>query len=597
MLADLPPPPPHLAALTGEGQDSADVSTPILEYMLFIATILQGKETCQQEKQQQQQQQQQQPRDREAMSTRAIQQEIHSRTGSDLSDLPPAIASFMNRVRQSSAGSAQEMKPPDQQKPSSFSSPPLAQFVSQEQQQHSQPWHQRQMWHHQDQQQAQHHHQDQQQHRQNQYQQHSHQQNQYQQQNQQQHQSRNSQSDMLSEIQSHLRNLPPDGSSTRSSLQDSYPPVLTDHKLSSPPHSNTSSGSPSPTGDDDDDVLETNSSISYTSSLPRSIHHQQPTSMVMSMHNNPRAAPFMQPQYSSYPHSLPPSLTIDVPYSRAENFQHGGSYHHPPPSSVVSVGSYHQQQMPPHNHSAHMYNHLAPDRSPRQFMEQRQHMDRPPQQMERPLPTSRPSPMEMNRQFQYPAMNQPPPVPPGTQRPQPLRSYDWSASSSPMPGGGRQRNLSLQEDGALKERQVEAQRRLMQQEGSRRAHMMPGHHLQVPNMRGDGMYHAESLQHLHMAPGHPGNEGPWSHYPGQHYYTDYPPDQRPVGPYLHQSGGRHSYAAAPSNRDTNFPPMHHGSLQRPPPHQRSHHPSHSSNQQPPQNHEQSDKKNFSVIQV
>ena len=206
--------------------------------------------------------------------------------------------------------------------------------------------------------------------------------------------------------------------------------------------------------------------------------------------------------------------------------------------------------------------------------------------------------MEMGRQFQYPAMNQPPPVPPGTQRPQPLHSYDWS-TSSPMPGGGRQRTLSFQEDGALKERQVEAQRRLMQQEGSRRAHMMPGHHLQVPNMRSDGMYHAESLQHLHMGPGHPGSDGPWSHHPGQHYYTDYTPDQQPVGPYLHQSGGRHSYASAPSSRDANFPPMHHrGSLQRPPPHQRSHHPSYSSNQPPPQNHEQSsDKKNFSVIQV
>ena len=523
------------------------------------------------------------------MSTRAIQQELHSRTGSDLSDLPPAIASFMNRVRQSSAGSAQEMKQPDQQKQPSFSPPPLAQFVSQEQQQHSQPWHQQQAQPHQDQQHDQEQilHQNQYQQQQSQYQQ---QQSQYQQQQSQhqnqyqRHQRKSSQSDM-SEIHSHLRKIPPDGSSTRSSLQDSFPPAISDHKLQSPPHSDLSnSTSPSL----DDDGLETNSSVSYpSSSLPRPIHHQQPTSMAMPIHGNQRTAQFMP--HHPYPHSLPPSLGLDIPpHSRGEGFQHGGIHHHLPPSSVASYQQ--QQQMPP-NHSAHMYNHLIPDRPPRQFMDhQRQQMAQP---------TSRPSPIEMGRQ--YPVMSQPPPpVPPGTQRPQPLRSYDWSANPSPMPGGGRQRNLSFQEDGALKERQVEAQRRLMQQEGSRRVntHMMPGHHLQIPNMRGDGMYHAESLQHLQMVPGHPSSEGPWSHHPGQHYYTDYPPESRSVGPYLHQSGGRHSYAAAPSNRDTNIPPFHHGSLQRPPPHQRSHHPSYSGNQQQPsQNHEQSDKKNFSVIQV
>jgi len=385
--------------------------------------------------------------------------------------------------------------------------------------------------------------------------------------------------------------MPPDGSSTKSSLQENSG---MDKDLSTPPDF---SDSPSlSSGEDEEERRETSSFISYTNSLPRSTHQHHPTTGAMQI-GNPRS--FMQQsQFNSYPHSLPPSMP---PYGGRMDSMHGIMHGRPhAPSSVVSAtSSYHQQ---PLNHSAHMYNHLA-DRPhiDRQLLE-RQQMDRlqaieRQKQMERQVPMSRPNPMEFDRQFQYPS-GQPPPVPPGTQRPQPLYprgSQEWSPNNV-----GRQRNFSWQqqEDETLKERQVEAQRRLMQQESSRRVHMIPQH----------GVYHADSLQHLHMIPSHSSaNDGMWNpRHPLNYHGMEH--DQHMgshVGPYLHQSGGRHSYSAVPSGRDILGPPpsmYHHqqqqGSFQRPSHHRVAHHSSYGSGQQPPpQNHEQPDKKNFSVIQV
>lgn len=585
----------------------------------LIVINFQGKQSSQQHHQVQ-------DRDSNQLSTKDIQQELHSRTGSDLSDLPPAIASFMNRVRQNSAGSVQEMRPPDEQsRPSAFSPPTLAHATTTMDQHHQQSWQQQQQHQHlQDQQQRhyqqfqdqrhqqqQHlqdqHLQDQHQHLQDQHQQqrhhqhlqdqHQYHQQQLQDQHQQQQQSQQYQQPMhslpnesiISEAHSQLRNMPPDGSSTRSSLQENSG---MDKDLSTPDFTDSSSLS----SGEDEERRETSSFLSYTNSLPRPTRQHHPITGAMQI-GNPRNY-MQQSHFNSYPHSLPPS---NASYGGRMDNMHGfmRGRHHAPSSVVSATSSYHQQQ--PFNHSAHMYNHLA-DRPhiDRQLLE-RQQMDRlqameRQKQMERQVPMSRPNPMEFDRQFQYPS-SQPPPVPSGTQRPQPLYprgSQEWS----PNINVGRQRNFPWQqEDEALKERQVEAQRRLMQQENSRHVHMMPQ----------QGVYHADSLQHLHMLPNHSSaNDGVWSphRHPLNYHSMDHGQEQH-MGPYLHQSGGRHSYSAAPSGRDILGPPpsmYHHhqqqGSFQRPPHHRVAHHSSYSGGQQPPpQNHEQSDKKNLSVIQV
>ena len=522
----------------------------------------------------------------------------------------------MNRVRQSSAGSAQEMRPVDQQqtpKPSAFP-PPV------DHQQQVQPWLQQQQQllqerhqrsHHPQQLQDQHYQQqlqeqhqqrllDQQQYRQqprDQYHQQSHDQQQHQQYNQQPHDQRqyhqqrhdqqyhqqprdlqydqrqyhhdqqrlqqNQQRQLsklslpnesfIPEAQSQLRNMPPDGSSTRSSLQENTPPSGVDKDASSPDLTDSSSQLSS---EESEERRET-SSLSY-GSLPRPNRHHYPTAI---------SRGYMQ--QSSYPHSLPPTASYtSYTTGRMDNIHHGfmhsGGHH--APSSVVSTPSNLQQHHPGHP-PAHMYNHHIMDRQlvERQQMDRLQAMERQ-KQIERQLPMSRPNPLE---QLQY---NQPPPVPTGTQRPQPLYprgSQDWS------PNVNRQRNLSYQDDDLiLKKRQVEAQQRLMQQESSRRVHMM------MPHQHG-GVYHADSLQHLPMT-----NDGSWNRHPIN--YHDH------MSPYLHQSGGRHSYSAGPTGRDILGPSSmypHHQQGQR---HRTPHHTS--SQQPPPQGHEQSDK-NFSVIQV
>ena len=503
----------------------------------------------------------------------------------------------MNRVRQSSGSSAQDMRPPDQlPRPSAFSPPPVTSTVDQ----HHQPWQQQlQQQRHQQQQQLlgqqqqQYNQQRQQLQGQLQQQQRHNQQQQLQEQHQQYHQQHQQprvslpNESFISEAHSHLRNMPPDGSSTRSSLQENITSGGVEKDLSPPPDLSDSSSQFS--SEESEERRET-SSISY-GSLPRPIRHH-PTNGPLQM-NTPRS--YMQ--QSSYPHSLPPTMSASYTGRMDHGFIHGG---HHAPSSVISSASSYQQQQQHANHSAHMYNQLAErphmDRQllERQQMDRLQAMERQ-KQMERQLPPmSRPLPMEFDRQFPY--NQQPPPVPQGTQRPQPLYprgNQDWS----PNVNAERQRNFSYQEDDILlKKRQVEAQHRLLQQENTRRIHMPQ-----------QGVYHADSLQHLHMLPSHSSaNDGSWNN-PHRHPYNYHSIDRTHeqhhmghVGPYLHQSGGRHSYSAAPSGRDLLGPPPssmhphhHHQQFQ-----QRHRVPHHSGyGQPPPQNHEQPDKKNYSVIQV
>ena len=506
----------------------------------------------------------------------------------------------MNRVRQSSGGSAQEMRPPDQQaRPSAFSPPPLTHVTSAVDQYH-QPWQQLQQRHQQlqeqQQQYSQQRHQQQQLQDQLQQQQLQEQHQQYhhhhqQQQNQQWQQPRVSlpNDSFIPEAHSHLRNMPPDGSSTRSSLQENITSGGVEKDLSPPPDLSDSSSQFS--SEESEERRET-SSISY-GSLPRPIRHH-PTNGPLQM-NTPRG--YMQ--QSSYPHSLPPTMSASYTGRMDHGFMHGG--HHGPSSVISAASSYQQQQHG--NHSAHMYNHLAErphmDRQllERQQMDRLQAMERQ-KQMERQLPMSRPLPVEFDRQFQY--NHQPPPVPQGTQRPQPLYprgNQDWS----PNVNAGRQRNFSYQEDDMLlKKRQVEAQHRLMQQENSRRVHVMPQ----------QGVYHADSLQHLHTLPSHSSaNDGSWGNphrHPYNYHSIDHTHDQHHmghVGPYLHQSGGRHSYSAAPSGRDLLGPPPssmhpHHHQQQFQQRHRVPHHSGYGQQPPPPPpNHEQPDKKNYSVIQV
>lgn len=370
--------------------------------------------------------------------------------------------------------------------------------------------------------------------------------------------------------------MPPDGSSTKSSLQENK-------ELSSPPDFSDSSSQIS--SEESEERRETNSSISY-GSLPRPIRQHHPTGGPMHL-NTPRS--YMQ--QLSYPHSLPPSMSSAASYTGRmdHGFMHTGGHH--ATSSVISAASSYQQHP---GHSAHMFNQLAErphmDRQllERQQMDRLQAMERQKQLESQMPPMSRPNPMEFDRQFQF--SHQPPPVPPGTQRPQPFYprgNQEWS----PNINAGRQRNMSWQqEDNILKKRQMEAQHRLMLQENSRRGHTMPQ----------QGVYHAESLQHLHTLPTHnTPNDASWNRHPYNHHSIDHTHEHMGhTGPYLHQSGGRHSYSAAPSGREILGPPppsMHPQQFQ-----QRSHRMAHLSGygQQPaPPNHEQTDKKNFSVIQV
>lgn len=368
--------------------------------------------------------------------------------------------------------------------------------------------------------------------------------------------------------------MPPDGSSTRSSLQENTPPSMKSKDPSTPPDYSDSSVC-------SEESEERRESLSHTSTLPRpSCYHPNNSGIQV---GNPRS----YAQQPSYAHSMPPSMAYTTRLDGVHGLMHPS--HHPPSSVVSMASSHHQQQQQPFNQPAHMFNNLPHiDRQllERQQMDRLQAMERQ-KQMERQLPMSRPNLMEFDRQFQY-LSSQAPPVPTGTQRPHavyPRGGQDWS----PNINAGRQRSYTCQEETMLlKERQVEAQRRLMQQENSRRLYM--------PQQ--GGVYHTESLQHLHMLPGH---SDPHHRYPLNYHSIEEPHHPGHIGPYLHQSGGRHSYSAVPSGRDLLGPPMsvhhQHGSLQRP--HRVVHHSgfSGSSQQPPPPNHEQSDKKNFSVIQV